>query len=209
MVISKTELRNRRSQKQCLVCHHPDRAWIETLLEAGVFCSDVAEEFGLQERTLRRHDAFHSGTLPDVDHLSILRSIRWLNEQSTLLTQNLLRSGAGQKRSKEIYKLRLEAIKTTLGVLSEYAKLTDAKKHIDPHITLSRWHEVMTQIFNSLQDIPQAREALLKVIEDEGPKDSPDYVKMNKKFNSSIETGVEQLSVSGNGEDTAPENLNE
>src|SRR5215813_11785735 len=209
MVISKTELRNRRSQTQCLICHHPDRAWIETLLAAGVFCSDVAEEFGLQERTLRRHDAFHSVTLPDVDPLSILRSIRWLNEQSTLLTQTLLRSGAGQKRSKEIYKLRMEAIRTTLGVLSEYAKLTDVRKHMDPHVTLQRWHEVMTQIFNGLQDIPQAREALLKVIEDEGPKDSPDYVKMNKKFNSSIETGVEQLSVSGNGEDTAPENLNE
>src|SRR5262249_43200844 len=140
--------------------------------------------------------------LPEVDPLSILRSIRWLNEQSTLLTQNLLRSGAGQKRSKEIYKLRLEAIKTTLGVLSEYAKLIDVRKHIDPHVTLPRWRQVMSKILNGLQGIPGADEALTKVIEDEGPKDSPDYVKMNKKFNSSIETGVEQLSVAGNGEDT-------
>ena len=209
MVISKAEMKARGNRTQCLLCRHPDRAWIEALLAAGVFCSDLAEEFGLQERTLRRHDAFHSGALPEVDPLSILRNIRWLNEQSTLLTQNLLRSGAGQKRSKEIYHLRMEAIRTNLSVLSEYAKLTDVRKHIDPHVTLPRWREVMTQIFNGLQDIPQAREALLKVIEDEGPKDSPDYVKMNKKFNSSIETGVEQLSVSGNGEDTAPENHNE
>ena len=201
MVISKTELKARGNRTQCLVCHHPDRAWIETLLAAGVFFSDVAEEFGLQERTLSRHDALHSGTLPDVDPLSILRSIRWLNEQSTLLTQNLLRSGAGQKRSKEIYHLRMEAIRTNLSVLSEYAKLTDVRKHIDPHVTLPRWREVMNKIVTGLQDIPQASEALLKVIEDERPKDRPDYVKMNKKFNSSIETGVEQVSVAGNGED--------
>src|SRR5215510_11963456 len=148
MVISKTELKARGNRTQCLVCHHPDRAWIENLLAAGIFYSDLAEEFGLQERTLRRHDAFHSGALPEVDPLSILRSIRWLNEQSTLLTQNLLRSGAGQKRSKEIYKLRLEAIRTTLGVLSEIAKLTDAKKHLDPHVTLPRWHEALTKILN-------------------------------------------------------------
>src|SRR5215813_5125802 len=202
MVISKAEMKARGNRTQCLVCHHPDRAWIENLLAAGIFYSDLAEEFGCQERTLRRHDAFHSGALPEVDPLSILRSIRWLNEQSTLLAQNLLKSGAGQKRSKEIYKLRMEAIKTTLGVLSEYAKLIDVRKHIDPHVTLQRWHEVMNKIVTGLQDIPQASEALLKVIEDERPKDSPDYVKMNKKFNSSIETGVEQLTGAGNGECT-------
>jgi hypothetical protein len=202
MVISKAEMKARGNRTQCQVCRHPDRAWIETLLADGVFCSDLAEEFGLQERTLRRHDAFHSGALPDVDPLSILRSIRWLNEQSTLLTQNLLRSGAGQKRSKAIYKLRMEAIRTNLDVLSEYAKLTDVRKHIDPHVTLPRWREVITKFVNGLQDIPQASEALLKVIEDERTKDSPDYVKMNKKFNSSIETSVEQLSGARNGEDT-------
>src|SRR5215813_11525486 len=204
MVISKTELRNRRSQTQCLICHHPDRAWIETLLEAGVFFSDVAEEFGLQERTLRRHDALHSGTLPDVDPLSILRSIRWLNEQSTLLTQSLLRSGAGQKRSKEIYHLRMEAIRTNLSVLSEYAKLTNVKKHIDPHVTLPRWRQVMSKILNGLQGIPGADEALSKVIKEEGPKDSPVYVKVNKKFTDSKKTGIEQLTVAGNGEGTTP-----
>src|SRR5262249_29501463 len=209
MVISKTELKARGNRTQCLVCHHPDRAWIEALLAAGIFFSDLAEEFGLQERTLRRHDALHSVTVPDVDPLSILRSIRWLNEQSTLLTQTLLRSGAGQKRSKEIYKLRMEAIRTNLSVLSEYAKLTDPREHMDPHVTLPRWHEALTKIFNGLQDIPQAREALLKVIEEEAPKNSPVYVKVNKKFNSSIETGVEHLSVAGNGEDTTPENFNE
>src|SRR5262249_8500258 len=121
---------------------------------------------------------------------------------STLLTQTLLRSGAGQKRSKEIYKLRMEAIRTTLGVLSEYAKLIDVRKHIDPHVTLQRWHEVMTKIFNGLQDIPQAREALLKVIEDEAPKDSRNDVKMNKKFNESKKTAIEQLTGAGNGECT-------
>jgi len=201
MVISKAEMKARGNRTQCLACHHPDRAWIETLLAAGVFCSDVAEEFGLQERTLRRHDALHSCTLPDVDPLSILRSIRWLNEQSTLLAQNLLKSGAGQKRSKEIYKLRMEAIRTNLAVLSEYAKLIDVRKHMDPHVTLPRWREVISKIVNDLQNFPQASEALLKVIEDERPKDSPVYVK-NKEFNSSIETGIEQLSGARNGEDT-------
>jgi hypothetical protein len=95
----------------------------------------------------------------------------------------------------------MEAIRTNLCVLSEYARLTNVKKHIDPHVTLPRWHEVMSKIVNGLQDIPQASETLLKLIKAEGPKNSPVYVKMNKKFNSSIETGIEQLSVAGNGED--------
>src|SRR5215475_3642701 len=152
MVISKAEMKARGNRPQCLVCHHPDRGWIETLLATGVFYRDVAEEFGLQERTLRRHDAFHSVTVPDVDPLSILRGIRWLNEQSTLLTQTLLRSGAGQKRSGKIYKLRMEAIRTNLGVLSEYSKLIDVRKHMDPHVTLPRWHQVISKIINGLQD---------------------------------------------------------
>src|SRR5215813_838813 len=177
MVISKAEMKARRNRTQCLLCRHPDRAWIEALLAAGVFCSDLAEEFGLQERTLRRHDAFHSGALPEVDPLSILRGIRWLNEQSTLLTQNLLRSGAGQKRSKAIYQLRMEAIRTNLAVLSEYAKLTNAKKYIDPSITLPRWKEVVGKIMDCLKDIPEATAALSKVVKEEGPQDSPVYVK--------------------------------
>ena len=168
MVISKTELRARGSMK-CLVCHHPDKAMIESLLDAGVFYSDLAEEFGLQERTLRRHDALHSTSLPDIDPLSILRSIRWLNEQSTLLTQNLLRSGAGQKRSKEIYRLRMEAIRTSLAITTEYAKLTDAKKHIDPHVTLPRWKEVMSKLGEALRTIPEAQAALVKLQKEEGP----------------------------------------
>jgi hypothetical protein len=169
MVISKTELRARGNEMKCLVCHHPDKAMIESLLDAGVFYSDLAEEFGLQERTLRRHDALHSTSLPDIDPLSILRSIRWLNEQSTLLTQNLLRSGAGQKRSKEIYRLRMEAIRTSLAITTEYAKLTDAKKHIDPHVTLPRWKEVMSKLGEALRTIPEAQAALVKLQKEEGP----------------------------------------
>src|SRR5215467_3696104 len=119
MVISKEELRARRRETKCLVCHHPDKGLIETLLAGGVFYSDLAEEFGLQERTLRRHESLHSTKQDTVDPLAILRSMRWLNEQATLLTQNLLRSGAGQKRSKSIYRLRLQAIQTNLGVLVE------------------------------------------------------------------------------------------
>jgi len=169
MVISKTELRARGSYMKCLVCHHPDKGMIESLLAAGVFYSDLAEEFGLQERSLRRHDALHSTKQPSVDPLSILRNIRWLNEQSTLLTQNLLRSGAGQKRSKEIYRLRMEAIRTSLAVTTEYAKLTDAKKHIDPHVTLPRWKEVMSKLGEALRTIPEAQAALVKLQKEEGP----------------------------------------
>jgi hypothetical protein len=169
MVISKTELRARGSYMKCLVCHHPDKGMIESLLAAGVFYSDLAEEFGLQERSLRRHDALHSTKQPSVDPLSILRNIRWLNEQSTLLTQNLLRSGAGQKRSKEIYRLRMEAIRTSLAVTTEYAKLTDAKKHIDPHVTLPRWKEVIGKLGEALRTIPEAEAALLKLEKEEGP----------------------------------------
>jgi len=180
MVASKAELRARGNQTQCLVCHHPDRAWIDTLLAAGVFYSDLADEFGLQERTLRRHDAFHATTQPNVDPLSILRSIRWLNEQSTLLTQNLLRSGAGQKRSKEIYRLRMEAIRTNLAVLSEYGKLTSAKKYIDPHVSLPAWNNVMSKLADALNGIPEAQKALLNLMKEEGPQDSRVYVKTEK-----------------------------
>ena len=185
MVISKEELRARRYETRCLVCHHPDKGLIETLLAGGVFYSDLAEEFGLQERTLRRHDALHSTLQPSVDPLSILRGLRLLTEQTTLLTQNLLRSGAGQKRSKEIYHLRMESIRTNLAVLSEYAKLTNAKKHIDPSITLPRWNEVVAKIMDCLKDIPEARAALSKVVKEEGPQDSPVYVKANKEISGS------------------------
>ena len=167
MVISKTELRARGSMK-CLVCHHPDKAMIESLLDAGVFYSDLAEEFGLQERTLRRHDALHSTSLPDIDPLSILRSIRWLHEQSTLVTQNLLRSGAGQKRGKVIYQLRMEAIRTSLAVTTEYAKLTNAKKHVDSAVTLPRWRQVMSKLGDALRGIPEAQAALVKLEKEEG-----------------------------------------
>jgi len=103
--------------------------------------------------------------------------MRWLNEQSTLLTQNLLRSGAGQKRSKAIYQLRLEAIKTSLGVLVELGKLTNAKAHMAPHVVIPRWKEVVGKILDCLKDIPEARAALSKVVREEGPQDSPVYVK--------------------------------
>ena len=169
MVISKTELRARGSEMKCLVCHHPDKAMIESLLSAGVFYSDLAEEFGLQERTLRRHDSLHSTSLPDIDPLSILRSLRWLHEQSTLVTQNLLRSGAGQKRSKEIYRLRMEAIRTSLAVTTEYAKLTNAKKHVDSAVTLPRWRQVMSKLGEALRTIPEAQAALVKLQKEEGP----------------------------------------
>ena len=171
MVISKTELRDRArgSQMKCLVCHHPDKAMIESLLAAGVFYTDVAAEFSLQEHTLRRHDALHSTSLASVDPLSILRSLRWLHEQSTLLTQNLLRSGAGQKRSKAIYQLRMESIRTALAVVAEYAKLTNAKKHLDPHVTLPRWKEIITNLGETFGDIPEARAALVKLQKEEGP----------------------------------------
>jgi hypothetical protein len=168
MVISKTELRARGSEMKCLVCHHPDKAMIESLLSAGVFYNDVAEEFGLQERTLRRHDALHSTSLATVDPLSILRHIRWLNEQATLLTQSLLRVGAGQKRSKVIYQLRMEAIRTSLAITTEYAKLTNAKKHIDPHVTLPRWKEIIGKLGEALRTIPEAQAALVKLQKEEG-----------------------------------------
>src|SRR6516162_6274174 len=169
MVISKTELRARGSYMKCLVCHHPDRGMIESLLAAGVFYSDLTEEFGLQERSLRRHDALHSTKQPTVDPLSILRNIRWLNEQAHLLAQNLLRSGAGQKRSKEIYRLRMEAIRTNLAVTTEYAKLVGAKKYLDPYVTLPRWKEVIGKLGEALRTIPEAEAALLKLEKEEGP----------------------------------------
>jgi len=195
MVISKEELRARRYETKCLICYHRDRGLIENLLAMGVFHRDIADEFGLQERTLRRHDGLHSTLQPSVDPLSILRGIRWLNEQSSLLTQNLLRSGAGQKRSKAIYQLRMEAIRTNLAVLSEYAKLTNAKKHIDPSITLPRWKEVVGKIMDCLKDIPEARAALSKVVKEEGPQDSPVYVKGDK---ARKEESVEQTALPGN-----------
>ena len=202
MVISKEELRSRRETK-CLVCHHPDKGLIETLLAGGVFYSDLAGEFGLQERTLKRHDALHSTLQPSVDPLSILRGLRLLTEQTTLLTQNLLRSGAGQKRSKEIYHLRMESIRTNLAVLSEYAKLTNAKKHIDPSITLPRWNEVVAKIMDCLKDIPEARAALSKVVKEEGPQDSPVYVKGDK---ARKEESVEQIALPGNEAGRATQN---
>ena len=186
MVISKTELRARGSQMKCMLCYHPDRALIETLLAAGVFYSDLADEFGFQERSLKRHEAFHSTVQPSVDPLSILRGLRWLNEQATLLTQNLLRSGAGQKRAKEIYHLRMEAIRTNLAVLSEYARITDAKHHIDPHISLPRWNEVINKITDALKSHPEAQNALRKIAKEEGPQDSPVYVKTERDPQSGI-----------------------
>jgi len=203
MVISKQELKARRYETKCLICGHPDRELIETLLAGGVFYSDLAEEFGLQERTLKRHEGLHSTLQPSVDPLSILRGIRWLNEQSSLLTQNLLRSGAGQKRSKAIYQLRMEAIRTNLAVLSEYAKLTNAKKHIDPSITLPRWKEVVGKIMDCLKDIPEATAALSKVVKEEGPQDSPVYVKGDK---AKKEESVEQIALPGNEAGRATQN---
>jgi len=168
--MSTTELRATGDQtKGCSVCGHRDRAMIESLLAAGVFYSDLADEFGLQERSLRRHDAVHSTLQPSVDPLSILRSLRWLHEQSTLLTRDLLRRGAGQRRAKEIYNLRLQALHVTLAITSAYAKLTNTKKHIDAAVTLPRWRQVMSKLGDALRTIPEAQAALVKLQKEEGP----------------------------------------
>ena len=164
-------------KRSCLVCYHPDRGLIENLLAAGIFYTDVADEFGVQKRTLQRHETFHSTKQASVDPLSILRHMRLLNEQATVLTQSLLRSGAGQKRSKEIYHLRMESIRTSLAVVSEYAKITNVKKHIDPLIVLPRWHETINRIGNALKAFPEAQAALFKAMKEEGPEDGPGDVK--------------------------------
>jgi len=124
--------------------------------------------------------------------------MRWLHEQAKVLTQNLLRSGAGQKRSRAIYQLRLEAVKTSLNVIVELGKLTNAKAHMAPHVVIPRWKEVIGKIMDCLKDIPEARAALSKVVKEEGPQDSPVYVKGEK---ARKEESVEQIALPGNEAD--------
>lgn len=170
---------------QCVVCRHKDRGVIETLMARGAFVTDLADTYGLTKVSLLRHDAIHSTRIPTVDPESILRQMRWLNEQTYFLV-NVMMVEPAQKdpetgkniRLKRAYHFekRAAAITLSLKVLSELATLTNAKKHMDPYIVQPRWENIMKRLAHRLRDEPAALKKLQNWMDEEGPAESQEDV---------------------------------
>ncbi len=165
-----------RNGSNCIVCQHPERRWIEELLASGVYYDDVANEFAIQVHILRRHETLHSTIQSNVDPLTILRHMRWLMEKADHLANAVLNNL--NDISNENLRRQLSVINTSLTVSVEYAKLVNAKKHLDPHIALPRWQQVMQKIARALKDNPEGLKALMEIMQEEGPPDAPKYFRV-------------------------------
>lgn len=165
-------------ERPCPVCPRRDKDWIESLMAAGVYYGDIRLEFGISEMDLRRHEALHSTKQPTVDPLTILREMRWLNEQSYKISRSEI-VNQNSKISAEKVARRFRAITSRLGVLKEYSVLINAPKHLDDRVVLPRWHQVIMNLSEKLKDIPGAIDALTEWAQEQGPKNTGILVKTN------------------------------
>lgn len=172
-----------RDPAWCSICRHKDRGLVETLLASGVFVRDISHEWGFQMDTIRRHNALHSTQQPNVDPVSLLIHLRYLHEEMSMVTHKALyaKGAALDKMKPEHVTMRIAAIKASLAVTQELIKLTDAKKHIDPLVSLPRWTATMSKIARALQDNPRAFETLMRVMKQEGPPGSETYLRGGAK----------------------------
>ena len=143
---------------------------IEQLLASGIYYENVSQEFGLEVFELKRHDALHSGVLPKIDPVAMIRQMRWLMEKSDGVLQTIL-SNDKEKIDRELTELQLTAIRTSLSVVAQFAKVTGATKYLDPHVSLPRWQQIMRKLATALADHPEAQQVLLRVMQEDGPPD--------------------------------------
>ena len=165
--------------RPCPVCPRKDRDWIEVLMAGGVYYGDIRLEFGISENDLRRHEALHSTKQPSVDPLTILREMRWLNEQSHKTSRREI-STTNPKISEKVINRRFRAITSRLAVLKEYSVLINAPKHLDDRVVLPRWHQVIMNLSERLKDIPGAIDALTEWAKEQGPQNTGIMVKTNE-----------------------------
>ena len=146
------------------------------MLASGIYYDDLSKEFDIQVRTLRRHEALHSTVQSNVDPLTILRHMRWLMEEADKLAGEILLDHKVIKAEK--IRSKVLVINTSLSVATEYAKLVNARKHLDPHISLPRWSQVMQKIAKALENNPEGLRALMGIMQEEGPLDAPKYFRV-------------------------------
>lgn len=156
-------------QRACPVCPRADRDWIETLMAAGAYYDDLRIEFGIRVIDLRRHESLHSTKQPSVDPLTLLREVRWLNEQAAKMVRREL-AKPDKAPNKDILGRRMNVIGLALRVLHEYSTLVDAPKHLDQNVVLPRWHQVIMKLSERLKNIPGAVDALVEWAKEEGPQ---------------------------------------
>lgn len=186
----------------CSICRHPEMNMIEALCAAGAFIGDIAFEFDVSERELRRHENLHSTKIPTIDPVAILRHLRWLQEQADNLTRSVLGNSATAIPSEKTRKARIAAIENSLKVARELIDLTSAKKHMDPHVTLPRWSQFLNKLVGALNDEPQALAVLLDFMKEMQAGDHPVAVKVRRILAFGPDGNLSLMRVGENGNTT-------
>lgn len=145
--------------RPCITCAHPQRLAIDTLLALGTSAAEVARQFELGERAVRRHADAHLPKLlaetgeavneaRDVDVLAEVKKLHWR-------TIDILNAADNDKT-------RLSAIREAKGVLELLGKLLgDIDERPQVNVLIApEWLALRGMLMTTLAPYPDARQAV-------------------------------------------------
>ena len=147
--------------EQCKACLHPEKPLIDKSLLAGMALTALASRFGLSEDSLSRHRGSHlegevSFKAQGLDPQELLVD---------LMANKLAAQEAAQSASSP--REKLEALREVRQTTEAIAKLTGAYRQVDQKHLLPFWTKMRTTLLKALAPYPEAREAVLRALEEE------------------------------------------
>lgn len=143
--------------EHCKPCQHPEARLLDRLISRGDTLAVLARRFELSEDAISRHRSEH------VDKLAFTTQVD---------PQGLLRDLLAAKADAEATlkaaddpELRLRAVREVRLTAESIAKLTGVFRAMDKKILLPVWARVKQAVISALKDHPEAREAVLRSLE--------------------------------------------
>ena len=152
----------------CKVCTHPDRDKIDKLLINGHALRKIADQFKLSYASVRRHKMTHipaklskshdaeTATKADALLADLLdlrrRALAALDQAESMIDLRATAPLLGQAR---------QVMETLLEVRGELDRKTTVTVTMDPE-----WHRLKTQIMNALEPYPEAKQAVIKTLQE-------------------------------------------
>ena len=145
--------------RPCSVCTHPQRADIDRLLATGTPSTQVAERYGLVDRSVRRHAANH---LPlavqeaaqadeEARNLDVLTEVKRLYRSAVDILDNADDDPAMALRA-------IREARETLALVGRLLGEIDERPVVNVLVS-PQWIEVRAVLLEALSSFPQARAA--------------------------------------------------
>jgi len=154
--------------RKCSVCVHPKQGLIDKAIVAGESYRDIAGRYGLSRSAVERHANGHlPTTLVEAEEAKeAVRAGDLLNEVNSLKDRALTILDTAEKA--EDWRTALGCIKEARGSIELLAKMIVALQtsaEVDV-LRSPEWLELRQRIITALQPYPEAKEALVRALDE-------------------------------------------